>query len=232
MARGVKAKGPANPGFHLSDAKVLSDQIIKQLRTIAVGHLVWDKRTLGAAREKWVAKPVEDTTMLGNRPSFVINSNHPEFRATLQVDIEASAGNRFLMQVLIHLYHSPVQKEKEGAPLLLVRAEWDFREGASLIHAQPHWHFQLQADSEPADAQGSSAALEQPETFEQFMAASEVQASVAHPGSNFHLAMGASWHQKTHGTHSVVLTDGEDLARWMAGVLRYLRSQVERVELA
>lgn len=175
-------------------------------------------------------------TMLGEVPK----STH---KIWLAVSIRLTPGRvSILDHASLRLYVGGISAESKR---LFVRGEWDFRESRASIakgHAQPHWHFHLEAQDQKAESPATLVLrlekLPEPEPAGGIEALrSAITAGVT--GTEFpvkrddiadrksekiHFPMGARWHSLPLKCRTDDI-DEDAICNWIEGVTRYLRAQ-------
>jgi hypothetical protein len=117
-------------------------------------------------------------------------------------------------------------EETDLSKVQLFRAEWDDYGDGGSFHAQPHWHFMTNKAIEDTV---SSFAEMAPETKDTFAAVLNDEKSKTIDLSKFHFAMNGDWANSKLHVHRI--NEEKELADWFGGLLGYLKTELEFVEI-
>lgn len=146
------------------------------------------------------------------------------FWVAFKADFDLWEGGQHLLE---HISVTVFQQIETGDLIRMFRAEWDSRGAAesSSGHAQPHWHFVMEADdfrtlleSEEPPASGQQDTLE-------FTA--DIQTSLGVVDfSGFHFAMSPLWYQDVPSCHRQIFQSGDELGSWFHNLSTYIAEQL------
>lgn len=130
-------------------------------------------------------------------------------------------GNKLSSNIHTNISLSVYEGEdNDDRKIQLFRAEWDDMNNNNEIHSQPHWHLT------------SSQAIEK--TFEEysnhfdngdFISLLEQEKEKLFDVKKIHFAMNGNWQSNQNHIHKI--TDSEQVAKWLKGLLSHIRLELE-----
>jgi hypothetical protein len=133
--------------------------------------------------------------------------------------------------LLEHISVSVFQQIDGGDLIRMFRAEWDSRAAADPRsgHAQPHWHFAMEADDFRAVLGAEEPRISGTQDTLEF--AAQEKTELRHVDfSNFHFAMSPLWQRNSAPPcHRQIFQSGEELSLWFHNLSKYIAEQLAYV---
>jgi hypothetical protein len=117
----------------------------------------------------------------------------------------------------------------DNRKLALLRAEWQSRQPNDLpSHAQPHWHVYTWYTNRDSPGFKEASDIQTFTPVDTEISPGNFPETGLDKIDKFHLAMAARWCTEGENSHCQELK-ADDITKWLAGCLRYIRSQFEYV---
>jgi hypothetical protein len=132
--------------------------------------------------------------------------------------------------LLEHLSVSVFQQIETGDLIRMFRAEWDSRAASdsSSGHAQPHWHFAMEADDFRAVLGSVEPLVSGQQNTLEFAADMKADLGLL-DFSGFHFAMSPLWYGDAPSCHRQIFQSDEELSSWFHNLSTYIAEQLAYV---
>jgi hypothetical protein len=145
------------------------------------------------------------------------------FHLAFKASFDIWQPGRRSRHILEHISLSVFQKLETNDLIRMFRAEWDGREtaGRSKGHAQPHWHFAMEADDFRAAMGDEHRNAGQSLDF-----GTTLQQESLVDFTKFHFAMSAPWQSNAPRCHCQVVRSDAEIVAWLRNLSQYIVEQL------